>query len=97
MFELAQKIERAIHLLAPETGIYFAGVHAVPVPGGESTAFNITVGIDRVFEERTIEVVIRDVLTRWGWDRLTITLKIVRGIVGPAGHKALPDPHPTQA
>jgi|SRR6267154_4036670 len=90
VFERAQELERIIHLLPAETGIYFVGVHAVPVPGGESTAFNITVGIDRAFEEKTIEAVLKSVLVREMNEGFTINIKVVRGLVGPAGHKALP-------
>lgn len=97
VFEKAQQIERILHLLPPETGIYFVGVHAVPVPGGESTAFNITAGIDRVFEEKTIEAVLQSVLVKEMNEGFTFNIKVVRGLCGPAGYKALPRPDSAQA
>lgn len=99
-FERAQEFERRICLLPVEAGIIFAGVHAVPVPGGESSSFIFTVGIDRAFETGTIEAVLRNVFGKEILDGLNITLSVVRGTTGLAaqgGHKALPGPHQVQA
>jgi hypothetical protein len=96
-FELAQKLERILHLLPAESGIYFAGVHAVPVPGGESNVFDVTVGIDRAFETKTIEIVVSQVLMPEMLEGFKFNLKVVRGLAGPASYKALPRPDSAQA
>lgn len=97
----AWEFERRICTLPVEAGIIFAGVRAIPVPGGESTEFVLTVGIDRAFEVKSIEAVLRNVFGQEIADGdFTLTFKVSRGTVGLAaqgGHKAVPGPNPVQA
>lgn len=96
--EVANEFEQRLCSVTLDAGIIFVGVQAVPIASGVCTAFNITVGADRKFDERTIEAVVQKVFQKeLSGGELAITVKVVRGSRGAACNKALQRPSSSPA
>lgn len=83
-YDMARLFENRLWQLPSSSGILFISVLAVPVVGGKSLEFNIVIGIDREFDVKTGEAIVRSVFEKEiSCDEIIITTNVIRGIRGP--------------
>lgn len=81
--QMAREIERRFQKLSPLAGVIFVGVTAKPVPGGETTGFEVRLGISRHLSEDVgwalIQQVLKDEIAS---KTVTITGSVYTGLPG---------------
>lgn len=83
--EVARWMERRLQEVNKDGGIIFIGVKAVPALNGDSTIFEVRLGIDRQMEEDTGMAVIKSVFDEQIKNNvLNINAAVFRGVRGAA-------------
>lgn len=93
--EVARWMERRLQEVGREAGIIFASVKAVPALKGNTTTFEVRLGVDRSIEEDTGLAVIKHVFAdQIKGGTLTINAAVFRGVRGAASPPGIEEAHP---
>lgn len=80
--ETARKMELKFTGLAPDAGVIFISVVAVPAPGGRSKQFEVRLGLSRQYEISTGLALIRKILESEIESGLELSASVYRGVPG---------------
>jgi len=93
---LAEEWERRFRDLPPSAGVLFVGIKACPELTGESSIYEVRLGICRKYEEATGTALVKHVLgEEINSRKYRIQVAVYRGSRGSAGD-AIAGPHSTQ-